>query len=147
MEELLTLRNLRIDHVTMRSELRYLIRAKVAGTVKRNRSPDPNQPKPHGVMSGLGYYMALVTQSGFLVVRDPDWGLWFSSNPDRTRVSQNRCYHYPEQVEFVDPGMLFEEGCWLVHQMLRHTEIDGMKDIGYDNSHWGDAFNIGEDTF
>ena len=55
--------------------------------------------------------------------------------------------HYrPELIEFVDPGMLFKEGRYPVHQMLKHTEIDGMKNIGYHNSHCRDAFHIPEDT-
>jgi len=48
--------------------------------------------------------------------------------------------HYlPEVVKFVYPGMLFEEGGYPVHQMLKNPEIAGMKNIGYDNSHQGDA--------
>jgi len=31
--------------------------------------------------------------------------------------------------------------------MLNHTEIDGMKNIRYDNSCWVDAFDIPEDAF
>jgi len=34
-----------------------------------------------------------------------------------------------ELVEFVDPGMLFEEGRYPVHQMFKHTEIHYMKNI------------------
>ena len=56
-------------------------------------------------------------------------------------------HHRPELVEFVHPGMLFEEGCYPVHQMLKHTKIDGMMDIGYDNSRRSDAFHIPEDAF
>jgi hypothetical protein len=50
-------------------------------------------------------------------------------------------------IEFVDPRMLFEEAGCPVHHMVKHTEIDGMKNIGYDNSRWRDAFHIPEDTF
>ena len=39
----------------------------------------------------------------------------------------------PELVEFVNPGMFFKEGYNPVHQMLKHTDIDGMKDIRYRN--------------
>jgi hypothetical protein len=56
-------------------------------------------------------------------------------------------HHHPELVEFVDPGMLFEEGYYQVHQMLKHTELDGMKNIGYDNSRQGDSFHIPEDAY
>jgi len=55
--------------------------------------------------------------------------------------------HFADVVEFVDPGMLFEEGHYPVHQMLKHTEIDGKKNIWYDNSHRRDAFHIPEDAF
>jgi hypothetical protein len=34
-----------------------------------------------------------------------------------------------------------------VHQMVRHTMIDSIKNIGYDNSHWREAFHNAEDFF
>jgi len=55
-------------------------------------------------------------------------------------------HHHPELVEFVDPGMVFEEGCYPVHQMLKHTEIDRVKIIGYNNSRQRDAFCLPEDA-
>jgi len=55
--------------------------------------------------------------------------------------------HRPELVEFVDPGMLFEEGRYPVHQLLKYMEIDGMKNIRYDNNRWRDAFNIPDHPF
>ena len=54
-------------------------------------------------------------------------------------------HHCPELVAFVHPGMLFKEGLYPVHQMLKPTKIDGMKDIGYDNGHRGDPFLIPDD--
>jgi len=60
------------------------------------------------------------------------------------RIWRHRC---PELVEFVDPGMLFKEECYPVNQMLQHTEVDRMKNIGYDNSRRRDAFRIPEDAF
>jgi len=48
-------------------------------------------------------------------------------------ISMDYC---PVQDETVDPGMLFEEGYYLVHQMHNHTKVDSMKDIRYNNSHW-----------
>ena len=60
------------------------------------------------------------------------------------RIWRNR---RPELVEFVNPGMLCEEGHYPVDQMLRHSELDSMKNIGYDNSCWEDAFHIPEDAF
>ena len=43
--------------------------------------------------------------------------------------------------------MLFKEGRYPVHQMLKHTKIGSMKNIWYDNSHWGDVFHYPADTF
>ena len=65
------------------------------------------------------------------------------------KLSQARIWrhHCQELVEFVNPGMLFKKGHFLVYQMLMHTEIEGMKNFGYDNSHPGDAFHIPEDAF
>jgi len=56
-------------------------------------------------------------------------------------------HHRPELVEFVDPGMSFEEGHYPVHLMLEHTGMDGMKDIGYDHIVRSDAFHIPDDAF
>jgi len=53
-KELVKLRNLRIHHVTIRSELRDLIGTKVAGTRKWNRGPGSIQPKNCGFMSSPG---------------------------------------------------------------------------------------------
>jgi len=55
-------------------------------------------------------------------------------------------HHRPELVEFVDPWMMGEEGWYTVLEMLKDTNIDVMKNIGYDNSHWRDAFYIPPDT-
>jgi len=51
-------------------------------------------------------------------------------------------HHRPELVEFVDPGMLFEEGCYPFHQMPKHTKIDAMKKIEYGTHRQKDAFHI-----
>lgn len=55
-------------------------------------------------------------------------------------------HHRPELVEFVDPGMMFEEGCDTVCQLLDHTKTHGRQDTVYDNRSWGDAFHIPEDA-
>jgi len=47
MKELVKLHNLHIHHVTIQSELRYLIGAEVAGTLKWNRGPSSTWPKNH----------------------------------------------------------------------------------------------------
>jgi len=46
------LENLGTDHVMIQSELKFLIGAKVAGTVKWNRGPVTTRPKNRGFMSG-----------------------------------------------------------------------------------------------
>jgi len=49
--------------------------------------------------------------------------------------------HYcPELVEFVNSGMLFKEGQYTVYQMLKSTEIDGIRNITYNNTHRGDLY-------
>jgi hypothetical protein len=55
-------------------------------------------------------------------------------------------YHHPELVEFVNPGT-FKEGRYPVNQILMHTEIDGMKNIRYNNSRRRNAFHIPADFF
>jgi hypothetical protein len=42
-----------------------------------------------------------------------------------------RRHHRPEPTEFVIPGILFMEGHH--HEMIKYTEIDGMKIIRYHN--------------
>ena len=78
-KEQLELYNLCTDHVMIRSELKYLIGAKVAGTVKWNRGPVRVTTPPRQ------------SWSGSLAVPNPDRGLGSSSNPDRSRVTRNRC--------------------------------------------------------
>jgi len=56
-------------------------------------------------------------------------------------------HHRTELVEFVNPGMLFQEGKYPVYQPPNHTAIDGMKNIRFDNSHQGDTDHIPESAF
>lgn len=56
-------------------------------------------------------------------------------------------HHCPELVEFVNHGMLIEEGPYPVHRMFKHTEIGDIEYIGYGNSHQHDAIHILEDAF
>jgi hypothetical protein len=65
-KEQVKLDNLRLEHVMIRSELRYLIGAKVAGTVIWNHGLGSTRPKNHGFMSGPGNNPALVTGFGLL---------------------------------------------------------------------------------
>jgi len=48
-------------------------------------------------------------------------------------------HHRPEVVKLFNPGMSIEGAHYAVHPILNHAEIDGMKNIGLNNSHWGDA--------
>jgi len=52
--ERLELHNLHIDHVMIRSELKYLIGAKNVGTAKWTHGPVPTRPKYTGFRSGPG---------------------------------------------------------------------------------------------
>jgi len=65
-KERLILYNVRIDHVTIQSQLIYWIRAKVAGTAIWNCGPGTTWPKNRVFMSGLGNNLALVSQVGLL---------------------------------------------------------------------------------
>jgi hypothetical protein len=56
-------------------------------------------------------------------------------------------YHFPVLVEFVDPGIMFEERRYPVHQMVKHTEMDNIKNVRNVDCHRRDAFYIPEDTF
>jgi hypothetical protein len=48
-KERLKLNNLRIDHVMIRSKLKFLIGAKVEGTIKWNRGPVQTRPRTRWV--------------------------------------------------------------------------------------------------
>jgi len=53
------------------------------------------------------------------------------------------CGHYcPERVAFANSGRLFEKAHYPVHQMLMHSEIDSVRNMGYDSSQKGDEFHI-----
>jgi len=51
-KERLKLPNLHTDHIVIRSELKYLSEAEVAGTIIRNRGPGSTRPENGGCMSG-----------------------------------------------------------------------------------------------
>ena len=67
----LELQNLHVDLVMIQSDLKYLIGAKVAGSVIRNCSTCLTWPKNRAFMSGPGNNPVLGTR-----------GLWVGSNPD-----------------------------------------------------------------
>jgi hypothetical protein len=56
------------DHVLLQSELKYWIGAKVAGTVKWNRSPGTTQPNNCGFMPGPGNNSGKTERFGLLGV-------------------------------------------------------------------------------
>jgi len=90
-KELVTLRYLRIHRGTIQSELRYLSWAKVAGTMKWKRGLGWARPKTAGLFP---VWVANPPRQGgsvCYVVFQPDLGLQFGSNPDRSHVTGNRC--------------------------------------------------------
>jgi len=56
-------------------------------------------------------------------------------------------HHRPEVVEIVNPGVLFKERHYPVHQMLKHIEIGSMQSIRYDNRCWGHSLYIPKGAF
>jgi len=73
--EILVLRNLRTAYVMIRSELKYLIGAKVAGTVIWDRGLGTTRPKNRGFMSSPGNSPAKTKWFGFLAGfgTEPNW--------------------------------------------------------------------------
>jgi hypothetical protein len=65
-KEQVMLDNLRLEHVTIRSELRYLLGAIVAGTVKLELRGGYNPAQNRGFMSGPGNKPAKTMRFGFL---------------------------------------------------------------------------------
>ena len=53
--------------------------------------------------------------------------------------------HHPEMVEFLNPGLFVDKRHFPVHQIIEHSKIDGIKNIGYDSSNRGDSLHIPED--
>jgi hypothetical protein len=90
-KEGLELHNLHTDHVVIRSELKYLIGATVAGTANMEPRSGFYPAKNRGFMSGPGNKPAKPERVGLVAVPDPDRGLRVGSNPDRSRVTRNRC--------------------------------------------------------
>jgi len=90
-KEKLKLHNLHTDHVMIRSELKYLIGAKVGGTVKWNRSPGTTRPQNHGFISGPDNNPAKTKRVGFFAGSETEPNRTACQNPDRWRVTQTRC--------------------------------------------------------
>jgi len=89
--ERLILYNLHIDHVRIKSQLRYLIGDKVAGTVIWNRGLGTTRAQSLVFMSGLGNNPANTMQVGFLARTRTKPNQTASHNPDRWMVTRTRC--------------------------------------------------------
>ena len=89
--EWVELRNLYTVHIMIQSELKYWIAEKVAGTIKWNCSPGPTWQKNMGLCPLRVTTPPGPSGSGSLAVPDLHRGLGSSYNPDRSRVTQNRC--------------------------------------------------------
>jgi len=79
-EECVKLHNLHIHHVMICWDLRYLIRAKVAETLKWNCGPGNNPSK--------------TKRFGFLVRSGTELNRTAGRNPDRWRVTRTYCLHF-----------------------------------------------------
>jgi len=90
-EEWLPLDNQCTDHFVIHWDLRYLIVAKVAGTIKWNSSPGTSWPKNSGFMSGPGYNHAKTKRVGFLSGYGTEPNCLACSNLDRWRVTLTIC--------------------------------------------------------
>jgi hypothetical protein len=90
-KEPVILDNLGLEHATIRSELRYLIGAKVAGTVKLEPQGGYNPAKYRGCMSGPGNKPARTMRFGFLPGSGTEPNRTAGQKPDRWRVTQTRC--------------------------------------------------------
>jgi len=64
--------------------------------------------------------------------------IWLVESSEARIWRHHRC----ELVAIVDAAMLFDEGLYTVYKMLKHVEIDGIKNIRYDDSHQGNALHI-----
>jgi len=91
MKERLIVHNLHIDHATIRSELRYLIGAKVEGTIIWNGGWGAALPKTHWFMSGPGNNPAKTEWVKFLDGSRMEPNSLCGYNPDCRQVTLNRC--------------------------------------------------------
>jgi len=89
-KEQLKLHNLRTNHVMIRSELKYLIGAKVGGTAKWNRGAGTTRPKNRGFMSGPGNKPAKTKRVGFLAGIGTELNQTGCQNPDHWQVTRTR---------------------------------------------------------
>jgi len=89
--ERLVLHNLRTDYIMIRSELKYLIGAKVAGTVKWNHGPGSTRPNNRGFMSSSGNNPTKTKRFGFLAEFGTEPNRTSCQKPDRWQVTWTSC--------------------------------------------------------
>jgi len=92
-KEQVRLDNLGLEHATIRSELRYLIGAKVAGTIKLELRGGYNPAKNRGFMSGPGNKPSKTMWFGFLAGSGTEPNRTAGQKPDGWRVTRTRCQH------------------------------------------------------
>jgi len=90
-KERLLLHNLRTDHILIWSELKYLIGAKVAGTIKWNRGLGTTRPNTCWFMSGPGNNPAKTKQFMFLAGFGTKTNQTAGQKLDRWRVTLTHC--------------------------------------------------------
>ena len=90
-KEWVILHHLHIDHITIRSQLIYLIGAKVAGPGIWDCSPVTTRSKNRGSMSSPGNNPTKTMTVGFLARSGTKPNGTTSQNPDRWRVTRTRC--------------------------------------------------------
>jgi len=90
-EERLKLHNLHTDHFMICWDLRYLIGAKVAATVKCNRGPGTTQPKHCCFMTGPGNNPTNTKPVAVLAWSRTELNHFAGPNPNCWRVTRTHC--------------------------------------------------------
>jgi len=89
-----TLHNLHTNDVLIQSELRHLIGAKVAGTIKCITSPGSTLPKINGFMSGHGTNPTKTENVWYLDGSGTELHRLSGPNLERRQVYWTHCSHY-----------------------------------------------------
>jgi len=118
-KERLELQNLCPDHAMIRSELKYVIGVKVAGTVEWNRGPGTTRPNNRGFMSGPGNNPAKTQWVGYLAGFGTEPNRTAGQKPDRWRVTRTRCLQYFQTLP--DPPAAKESALRLCKGILRYS--------------------------
>jgi len=98
---------LHIYHIVIWSELKYLIAAKVLSWQKWGSAVYGTRPEKRRFRCSFGFKQLVIGQFGSLAVAEPNRGHGSSSNPDCSRVTRNRCWHYSQTVYLLN----FRPGC------------------------------------